>query len=65
MTRQRINKALGKYTYPMIGGLFGMVIDRFFPLLDRNPVLVVGLCAFFAPALVRLVSSVRSQGLSA
>lgn len=57
-----INKALGKYSYPMIGGLFGIVIaDRFFPLLDRNNFFIVGLCAFFAPVLFHVVSGVRKR----
>jgi len=61
-TRQQINKALVKYSYPMVGGLLGIVIaNGFFPLLDRDAYLTAGLCAFFAPVALHVVSSVRKR----
>jgi len=60
LTRRKVNQALSKYSSPIIGGLLGIVIaDRYFPLLERNAFFVVGLCAFFAPVLFHIVSSVR------
>jgi hypothetical protein len=61
-TRQQINKALVKYSYHPLGGLLGIVIaNGFFPLLDRDAFLTVGLCAFFAPVVLHVVSSFRKR----
>src|ERR1700730_1091079 len=62
LTRRKVSQALSKYASPTIGGLLGIVIaDRYFPLLERNTFLIVGLCAVFAPVLFHIVSSVRKR----
>ena len=46
----------------MLGGLLGNVIAiGFFPLLDRDRFLIAGLCAFFAPVVLHVVSSFRKR----
>lgn len=46
----------------MLGGLLGIVIaNGFFPLLDRDRFLIAGLCAFFAPVVLHVVSSFRKR----
>jgi hypothetical protein len=46
----------------MVGGLLGIVIATgFFPLLDRDAFLIAGLCAFFAPVALHVVSSFRKR----
>ena len=62
LTRRKVNQALVKYSYPMLGGLLGIVIaNGFFPLLDRDAFLIAGLCAFFAPVVLHVVSSFRKR----
>jgi hypothetical protein len=46
----------------MVGGLLGIVIaNGCFPLLDRDAFLTAGLCAFFAPVVLDVVSSLRKR----
>jgi hypothetical protein len=46
----------------MLGGLLGIVIaNGFLPLLDRDRFLIAGLCAFFAPVVLHVVSSFRER----
>jgi hypothetical protein len=46
----------------MVGGLLGIVIaNGCFPLLDRDAFLTAGLCAFFAPVVLHVVSSWRKR----
>jgi hypothetical protein len=62
VTSRKINQALVKYSYPMLGGLLGIVIaNGCFPLLDRDPFLIAGLCAIFAPAVLHVVSCFRKR----
>src|ERR1700687_563561 len=60
VTNRKINQGLVRYSYPMLGGLLGIVIaNGFFPLLDRDRFLIAGLCAFFAPVVLHVVRSFR------
>jgi hypothetical protein len=62
LTAQQINKALAKYSYPAFGGLAGIVIANFFyPMLDRDPFLIAGVCLFLVPALFHVISSFRKR----
>jgi predicted RNA-binding Zn-ribbon protein involved in translation (DUF1610 family) len=62
IARRKANQALVKYSYAILAGLLGILIaDHYFPLLDRNAVLVIGLCVFFAPVIFHIVSSVRKR----
>jgi hypothetical protein len=46
----------------MVGGLLGIVIaNGCFPPLDRDAFLTAGLCAFFAPVVLHVVSSLRKR----
>ena len=60
--RRRVNRALGKYSYGLLGGLIGIILaDRFFPALDHNIFLIAGVLSFFLPVLYHLISSVRKR----
>jgi len=62
LTRSEANRALVKYSYPVVGGLLGIVVaNGCFPLLDRNVFLITGVCALFAPVVFHLVSSARKR----
>jgi hypothetical protein len=59
---RQINKALAKYSYPAFGGLAGIVIaNLFYPMLDRDPFLIAGVCLFLVPGLFHVVSSFRKR----
>src|ERR1700674_5927625 len=61
-TRRKVNQGLVRCSYPMVGGLLGIVIaNGCFPLLDRDTFLTAGLCAFFAPVVLHVVSSWRKR----
>jgi len=62
LTRRQVNKALVKYSYPAFGGLAGIVITNFFyPMLDRDPFLIAGVCLFLVPGLFHVISSARKR----
>src|SRR6202047_3309861 len=62
LTGRQINKALAKYSYPAFGGLVGIVIaNLFYPMLDRDPFLIAGVCLFLLPGLFHVVSSARKR----
>jgi hypothetical protein len=62
VTNRKINQALVKYSYPMAGGFLGIVIaNALFSLLDRDAFFTAGLCAFFAPVVLHVVSSFRKR----
>jgi len=62
LTGRQINKALAKYSYPAFGGLAGIVIaNLFYPMLDRDPFLIAGVCLFLLPGLFHVVSSFRKR----
>ena len=62
LTGRQINKALAKYSYPAFGGLAGIVIGNlFYPMLDRDPFLIAGVCLFLVPGLFHVVSSFRKR----
>jgi hypothetical protein len=51
-----LNKQIHKYSYLLLAGLFGILIaDYFYPPLDENPPVVLGLCLFFLPILMQIV----------
>ena len=54
-----------KYSYPLVAGLVGILIaDRYFPLVDRDTLFVVEMCAFFAPIVFHIVSGIRKRLLA-
>jgi hypothetical protein len=62
LTRRQINKALVKYSYPAFGGLVGIVIaNLLYPMLDRDPFLIAGVCVLLVPGLLHVVSSARKR----
>ena len=62
LTGRQINKTLAKYSYPAFGGLAGIVIaNLFYPMLDRDPFLIAGVCLFLLPGLFHVVSSFRKR----
>src|ERR1700681_864206 len=62
LTRRKANQVLIKYSYAILAGLLGILIaDHYFPLLDRNAFLIMGVCVFFAPVVFHLVSSARKR----
>jgi len=62
LTRRQINKTLVKYSYPAFAGLCGIVVaDLFYPMLDRDPFLIAGVCLFLVPGLFHVVSSMRKR----
>src|SRR5713226_3799058 len=61
-TSRKINQALVKYSYPAFGGLAGIVIaNLYYPMLDRDPFLIAGVCLFLLPGLFHVVSSFRRR----
>src|ERR1700676_561381 len=61
-TRRQVNKALVKYSYPVFGGLIGIVIaNLYYPMLDRDPFLIAGVCLFLVPGLFHVISSARKR----
>jgi hypothetical protein len=53
LTRRKANQALIKYSYAILAGLLGILIaNLYFPLLDRNAFLLIGLGVFFAPVII-------------
>ena len=62
LTRRQINKTLVKYSYPAFAGMCGIVIaDLCYPMLDRDPFLMAGVCLVLVPGLFHLVSSMLKR----
>jgi hypothetical protein len=57
-----LNKQLQTYSYLLMAGLVGIIIaDHFYPPLDENPPMILGLCLFFLPIVLQIVVAVRKR----
>jgi hypothetical protein len=57
-----VNKELQKYSYPLLAGLLGMLAaTHYYPPLDSDPLLIVGLCVFFLPIVMHVVIAARKR----
>ena len=55
-SRRALNKHIQKYSYLLLIGLFGIIAaDHFYPPLDENPPMFLGLGLFFLPILMQVV----------
>jgi uncharacterized membrane protein len=62
---QEINGTLKKNSWPLIGGLVGVLVATYlYPLLDQNALMLIGLFIFFAPLLTHIVLAIRKSLVS-
>ena len=55
-------RTINRYSYLVFAGLLGLLAGaRYYPPLDSERLMMIGVCIFFAPILLHIVSAVRKR----